>query len=143
MMAASLQPGRRRRVHLPSPPLLLLLLALLVLSAGPGPAAARRRPSKKAERLNRRQRAAHDEDISELASAEYDAALAAEERYDYDEAEAAYARAAKIAPVWDAPGVNRAVLLSKMRRPREAVEQYEAVLETHPQNTLAVFNLAK
>ena len=106
----------------------LLQLVLLLLLATPRETEARRRPTMKApggssgkpgRATTRRNRAhARDMKVSAVAEADYDAALAFEEQFDYDAAEAAYAKAWEVAPQWEAPGVNRAVLLSKMRRLR-------------------------
>ena len=72
-----------------------------------------------------------------------DKALDAEEAGNYEAAEAAYRESWRIAPAWDAPALNLAVMFNQLRRQKEALEQYDKVLKAFPNHTQALFNLGK
>ena len=129
--------------HLPSPIFLLLLLALL---APPAADAVRRSPKARAKERKQGGRPKLTEEQlwaqEDAAMPDYNGALDAEDRGDLGGAEAAYRAALALAPAWVAPAMNRAVLLNRLRRPKEAVAQYEALLQVHAGHVQARFNLA-
>ena len=129
--------------------LVLLLCLLLVLPLPPAAAKRRAKGSSAKERRQERKTA----EIVKLTQEElwaqedeampaYNSALDAEDAGDIIAAEQAYRDAIAVAPAWVAPAMNRAVLLNSMRRTKEAIAQYKALLSVHKNHAQAMFNLA-
>lgn len=129
---------------------LALLLCLLLVLPLP-PAAAKRRPKGSSAKERRKERKVAE--IAKLTQEElwaqedeampaYNSALDAEDAGDLVAAEQAYRDAIAVAPAWVAPAMNRAVLLNSLRRTKEAISQYEALLNIHKNHAQAMFNLA-
>ena len=127
---------------------LLFLLLLLPPHAarrtpqkGKGSGAKAKREAKKAgvsSKLAQEQLWAQEDE----AMPAYNSALDHEDAQDFAAAEQAYGDAIAVAPAWIAPAMNRAVLLNRLRRTKEAIAQYEDLLKIHQNHTEAMFNLA-
>jgi tetratricopeptide (TPR) repeat protein len=132
----------------PVVPAVLMLCLLLLLPLPPcsakrrakGSAKERRKERKAAERAKFTQEELWAQEDEAMPA--YNSALDAEDENDFPAAEAAYRDAIAIAPAWVAPAMNHAVLLNRLRRTKEAIAQYEALLDIHRGHTQAIFNLA-
>ena len=115
--------------------------------APPAPLHSRKKRSRSSK--SRRRKTAPTKSWSErhpeetkIAMEHHNTAVEAEEQGNATLAEFHYRQAAEIAPVWDSPQLNLAVLLARTRRPDEAIVQYGKMLKQFPNQTEVLYNLA-